>query len=135
MSITNEKDVKEYILDLEEESYGVLDVLLDEYFDENISNLFNVLYMLLKNSNQNKGKIDYIINLITKITYINIETQNTKALSKISNLIKSLNYKIATNFSKKDKIQINNIKFSLDDLFNYINTTNNIKVRKLTCLA
>ncbi len=135
MSITNEKDVKEYILDLEEESYGVLDVLLDEYFDETISPLFNALYMLLKNSNQNKGKIDYIINLITKITYINIETQNTKALSKISNLIKSLNYKIATNFSKKDKIQINNIKFSLDELFNYINTTNNIKVRKLTCLA
>ena len=135
MSITNEKDVKEYILDLEKDSYGVLDVLLDEYFDETISPLFNALYMLLKNSNQNKGKIDYIINLITKITYINIENKNTKALSKISNLIKSLNYKIATNFSKKDKIQINNIKFSLDDLFNRINITNNIKVRKLICSA
>ena len=91
--------------------------------------------MLLKNSNQNKEKIDYIINLIARITYINIENKNTKALSKISNLIKSLNYKIATNFSKKDKIKINNIKFSLDDLFNRINTTNNIKVRKLICSA
>lgn len=135
MSITNEKEVKEYILDLEKDSYGVLDVLLDEYFDETISPLFNALYMLLKNSNQNKEKIDYIINLIARITYINIENKNTKALSKISNLIKSLNYKIATNFSKKDKIKINNIKFSLDDLFNRINTTNNIKVRKLTCSA
>ena len=135
MSITNEKEVKEYILDLEKDSYRVLDVLLDEYFDETISPLFNALYMLLKNSNQNKEKIDYIINLIARITYINIETKNTKALSKISNLIKSLNYKIVTNFSKKDKIQINNIKFSLDDLFNYINTTNNIKVRKLICSA
>ena len=114
---------------------GVLDVLLDEYFDETISPLFNALYMLLKNSNQNKEKIDYIINLIARITYINIENKNTKALSKISNLIKSLNYKIATNFSKKDKIQINNIKFSLDDLFNRINTINNIKVRKLICSA
>ena len=135
MSITNEKDVKEYILDLEKDSYGVLYVLLDEYFDETISPLFNALYMLLKNSNQNKEKIDYIINLIARITYINIENKNTKALSKISNLIKSLNYKIATNFSKKDKIQINNIKFSLDDLFNRINTINNIKVRKLICSA
>ena len=135
MSITNEKEVKEYILDLEKDSYRVLDVLLDEYFDETISPLFNALYMLLKNSNQNKEKIDYIINLIARITYINIENKNTKALSKISNLIKSLNYKIATNFSKKDKIQINNIKFSLDDLFNRINTINNIKVRKLICSA
>ena len=135
MSITNEKDVKEYILDLEEDSYEFLDVLLNEYFDETISPLFNALYMLLKNNNQNKEKIDYIINLITRITYINIENKNQKSLSKISNLIKSLNYKIATNFSKKDKIKINNIKFILDELFNHINTTNNIKVRKLTCSA
>ena len=116
MSITNEKEVKEYILDLEEDSYEFLDVLLNEYFDETISPLFNALYMLLKNNNQNKEKIE-------------------KSLSKISNLIKSLNYKIATNFSKKDKIKINNIKFILDELFNHINTTNNIKVRKLTCSA
>ena len=72
---------------------------------------------------------------IKNLKLSNIENKNQKSLSKISNLIKSLNYKIATNFSKKDKIKINNIKFILDELFNHINTTNNIKVRKLTCSA
>lgn len=128
MDINNEKTVKEYILDMED-NYQVMDIFLQSYFKETSSAIFNALYILLKDYNKNKDKIDYILDLLRRFINTNIEYGNNDILDKITGLIIGLKNKIDKNFSKKDKILINNIWYEINDLINSINNCSARKIR------
>lgn len=130
MNINNEKEIKEYVLDLENDNYEMIDFFLEHYFDETSNAIFSALYMLLKKYEKNKNKVIYIVNLLENVIEINIENKNDANLMKIANLIIGLNYKIGSNFSNKDKILINDVSFRINSLLNYINNYK-YKVRKL----
>lgn len=128
MDITNEKAIKEYILDMED-NYQVIDIFFQNYFKETSSAIFNALYILLKDYNKNKDKIDYILDLLRRFINTNIEYGNNDILDKITGLIIGLKNKIDKNFSKKDKILINNIWYEINDLINSINNCSARKIR------
>ena len=128
MDINNEKTIKEYILDMED-NYQVMDIFLQSYFKETSSAIFNALYILLKDYNKNKDKIDYILDLLRRFINTNIEYGNNDILDKITGLIIGLKNKIDKNFSKKDKILINNIWYEINDLINSINNCSARKIR------
>lgn len=119
MDINNEKEVKEYILDLEDEYLSHLPFVLNNAENTSvISGMFNALYMLLKKYPENVLKINYLVNLIQNYASIAIANQDEKKIQKISNLLKSLTTKINKNFTKKEKIKINEIYSNLQILFN-----------------
>ena len=128
MYITNEKAIKEYILDMED-NYQVIDIFFQNYFKETSSAIFNALYILLKDYNKNKDKIDYILDLLRRSINTNIQYGNNDILDKITGLIIGLKNKIDKNFSKKDKILINNIWYEINDLINSINNCSARKIR------
>lgn len=119
MDINNEKEVKEYILDLEDEYLSHLPFVLNNAKNTSvISGMFNALYMLLKKYPENALKINYLVNLIQNYASIAIANQDAKKIQKISNLLKSLTTKINKNFTKKEKIKINEIYSNFQILFN-----------------
>ena len=128
MYITNEKAIKEYILDMED-NYQVIDIFFQNYFKETSSAIFNALYILLKDDNKNKDKIDYILDLLRRSINTNIQYGNNDILDKITGLIIGLKNKLDKNFSKTDKILINNIWYEINDGINYSNNCSARKIR------
>jgi hypothetical protein len=112
----NNKKLKNYILKSSCD-INYLQTLLSNSFSPTVEVIFNSLYILLKDSNKNKEKIECLIELLNN----NIENFSEKKLKTITNLIRQLNNNINNNFSAKQKIGINNYHYEINEMFNNIN--------------
>ena len=133
MNIKNEREVKDYILDLEKDDFPYLEKLSASNFDLVASPLFNALYLLLKKYKTTKDdeKIDLIINLIEEGLDNSILASDQKTLAKARNLIGSFNYKIGINLDKKDRILINKYQSRINELFIKLSNLDNVSKKGL----
>lgn len=133
MNIKNEREVKDYILDLEKDDFPYLEKLSAGNFDLVASPLFNALYLLLKKYKATKDdeKIDLIINLIEEGIDNSILADDQKTLAKARNLIGSFNYKIGINLDKKDRILINEYQSRINELFIKLSNLDNVSKKGL----
>lgn len=133
MNIKNEREVKDYILDLEKDDFPYLEKLSADNFDLVASPLFNALYLLLKKYKTTKDdeKIDLIINLIEEGIDNSILASDQKTLAKARNLIGSFNYKIGINLDKKDRILINEYQSRINELFIKLSNLDNVSKKGL----
>lgn len=131
MNIRNEREVKDYILDLEKDDFPYLEKLSSSNFDLVASPLFNALYLLLKKYKTIKDdeRIDLIINLIETGIDNSILIDDQKTLNKVRNLIGSFNYKIGINLDKKDKILINEYQSRINELFIKLSNLDNVSTK------
>lgn len=133
MNIKNEREVKDYILDLEKDDFPYLEKLSAGNFDLVASPLFNSLYLLLKKYKTTKDdeRIDLIINLIEEGIENSILADDQKTLAKVRNLIGSFNYKIGINLDKKDRILINEYQSRINELFIKLSNLDNASKKGL----
>ena len=127
MNIKNEREVKDYILDLEKDDFPYLEKLSAGNFDLVASPLFNALYLLLKKYKTTKDdeKIDLIINLIEEGIDNSILADDQKTLAKARNLIGSFN------LDKKDRILINEYQSRINELFIKLSNLDNVSKKGL----
>lgn len=133
MNIKNEREIKDYILDLEKADFPYLEKLSSGNFDLVASPLFNSLYLLLKKYKTTKDdeRIDLIINLIEEGIENSILADDQKTLAKVRNLIGSFNYKIGINLDKKDRILINKYQSRINELFMKLSNLDNASKKGL----
>lgn len=116
MEITNSKTVKNFILDPSNDLEELID-FCDINFKLTIEGIFNALFILLKHYNQNKSKIEYLIELIDEL----VEVKTIEEIKTILGPIKDLENKINDNFTLKQKINIKSSKVKIDNILNNIN--------------
>ena len=131
MNIKNEREVKDYILDLEKDDFPYLEKLSAGNFDLVASPLFNALYLLLKKYKTTKDdeKIDLIINLIEEGIDNSILADDQKTLAKARNLIWLENFR--NRYTKKDRILINEYQSRINELFIKLSNLDNVSKKGL----
>ena len=112
------KNVKNYILDPTNDLEEVINFYELDY-KSTIEGIFNSLFVMLKNYEQNRSRIDFLVNIIEEL----VDIRGINELKYMLGPIKNINNLINDKFSLKEKVVIRDFKLSICNIQNKINNT------------
>lgn len=129
----NNKEIKNFILDSTNNLEDLIDFLEEDY-QAAIEGIFNALFSLLKNYNQNKSRIGYLIHLLKQL----IEVKSIDELKMMLGPIIDFNNKISM-WNLRQRIEVAELYQQIQELLTQINnkeisTINNEKTKYLSFL-
>lgn len=129
----NNKEIKKFILDATNNLEDIIN-FLDEDYQSAIEGIFNALFSLLKNYDQNKSRVQYLIHLLEQL----IEVKGIDELKMMLGPITDFNNKISS-WQLKDRLSISKPYQQIGELLNQINNKeilalHNEKVKYLSFL-
>ena len=127
----NNKEIKRFILDSTNNLEEIIDYIESDY-QASIEGIFNALFSLLKNYDQNKSRVDYLIHLLNQL----IDLKGIDELKLMLGPIIDFNNKIST-WSLKERLSINEPYYQIEELLNKINNKelSTIKTEKVKYLS
>ena len=111
----NNKEIKKFILDTSNDLDNIIDYLEMDY-QSTIDGLFSALFVLLKNYDQNKSRVDYLFRLLEQL----VEIKTIEELKIMIDPISNLNNKIS-DWSLKDRLEVNKPYQRIQEILNKIN--------------
>lgn len=111
----NSKEIKKYILNVENDLEGLIEFLEEDYKNTTVG-IFNALFTLMRHYEQNKSRVQYLIHLIESTLSI----KSSKELKVLSGQIIDLDNKVNA-LKLKDKIAIHEPLNKIHEIFLAVN--------------
>ena len=111
----NSKEIKKYILNVENDLEGLIEFLEEDY-KNTTEGIFNALFTLMRHYEQNKSRVQYLIHLIESTLSI----KSSKELKVLSGQIIDLDNKVNA-LKLKDKIAIHEPLNQIHEIFLAVN--------------
>lgn len=116
----NSKEVKKYILNVENDLEGLIDDLEEDY-KNTTEGIFNALFTLMRHYEQNKSRVQYLIHLIEST----LSVKTSKELKVLAGQIIDLDNKVNA-LKLKDRIAIREPLNQIHEIFLAVNRNANV---------
>ena len=133
-NILNSKEIKKYILDSSSDLEKVISYLEEDY-PSTIEGIFNAIFTLMRHYDQNRSRVDYLLNLVEG----SISLVSGTEIKFLSGSIIDLNHKIS-NWKLKDQIKVREVLVRIQEILfsadqQAMNQVKNKKVKYLSYLV